>query len=669
MCPVKSHNGMHCCLPSGPLQTLTAKHVAMVRSKTVRTFTACWTCRQRNIGCDTALPSCSQCRRSRITCEGYHFQLVWVDPDTGDYHPYQRRSYPCHSTWASHPKWTRKDIDHLIRNCDLDEEMKCRCKLHFRPNPFTAFAQSPGSINLAEVDEVQLGTNGSSSPKANSFVDVVVGDEPRSWQGRGQTISGEQNHSNLIVWSQEDLSSTPIPEDISQNKSSERMKSNRNLHRRRCVSAVRPTNSIRLCPAQSTPFLNNDATHDERRVFHHFLSYLAKGMIPVRDERNPWETVYPSLAMRSTRSTAARALYHGLLAQSAHHLANLKGAERGAQESATAVRQYGIALHLLRRSLFAQYEDYSSVLAAIYTVLLTEHVFQGSSTGWQNHIRGARSFVKRYLNKQPWKSSQEAFIITQNFALSVLVSSTVDHAFLTSTATVDETSDFDNLLHDLVATPLFGYTLGGTTHMLVAMNRIRLLEAHRRAKYGDVEQLELDSDIIAEVDEILHLCHVPLTDKVEVYMAHRLASGVTVDFRMRALAEIHLRLFNNAILIYLLCNVLRYPPSLVASEVLQVLNDAAAFTDMHGKVSTVSIWPLFVAAAEAHTLEAQALATHCLTCSIGSGVGNRHDAVRVIYQVWSDRSELARERQCRPGDVSIDWRQVMHRLHTYILLL
>ena len=511
---------------------------------------------------------------------------------------------------------------------------------------------------------MQLRTSGSSSPQPSSFVDVR--DESRSWQGQGHTISGEQNRSNLIVWSQEDLLNTPIPDDISQNKSGELMKSNRNLNRRRCVSAVRPTNSIWLFSVQSTPFLNIDATYDERRVFHHFLSYLAKGMIPVRDERNPWETVYPLLATRSTRSTAARALYHGLLAQSAHHLANLKGVERGAQERATAVRQYGIALHLLRRSLFAQSEDYSSVLAAIYTVLLTEHVFQGSSTGWQNHIRGARSFVKRYLDKQPWKSSQEAFIITQNFALSVLVSSTVDHSFLT-TATVDETSDFDNLLHDLVATPLFGYTLGGTAHMLAAMNRTRLLEAHMRAKYGDVKPLELDSDIVAEVDEILQLCHVALTDKVEAYVAHRLASGVTVDFRMRALAEIHLRLFNNAILIYLICTVLRYPPSLVASEVLQVLNDAAAFIDMHG--NTVSIWPLFVAAAEAYTLEAQALATHCLACSIGSGVGNRHDAVRVIYQVWSDRSELARERQCRPGDVSIDWRQVMHRLHTYILLL
>lgn len=565
-----------------------------------------------------------------------------------------------------YPKWTWKDIEHLIRNCDPDGEMKCRCELHHEVSPFTAFPQAPGVIDSTDADEVQTETTISPLPRLSSFVDADVWGESESSQRQGQVISGGLNRSDLIIRFQHEHLNAPIPDTVLKTSSGKLLKRCRNLNRRQDVLAVQPTNSIWLFSSQLTPFLNINATPNERRLFHHYLSYLAKGMIPIRDERNPWETVYPLLATRCTHSIGARALYHGLLAQSAHHLANLKGVERGTQERATAVRQYGMALRLLRQSLSLPSEDYSTVLAAIITILLTEHVLQGTSIGWQDHICGAWSFVKRFLDKQPWKSSPEAFTITQNFALSVMISSTVDIKILAA-APADGISELDNLLHDLVAMPLFGYTLGGTAHMLAAMNRTRLLEAHMRAMYGDVKPSELDSDIVNEVDEILQLCHVSLKDKVEAYVAHRIASGVTVDFRMRTLTELHLRLFNNGVIIYLLCTVLRFPPFLVASQVLQVLNDAAAFFGMHR--NTVSIWPVFIAAAEAYTPEAQALATHCLEFLIGSGLINRRNMLYIIHRVWCDRSQLAREGRCRPGNVSVDWRQVMHELHTHILLL
>lgn len=46
----------------------------MARTKT---FAGCWTCRRRKLKCDLARPSCLQCLRSGIECEGYGIRLTW----------------------------------------------------------------------------------------------------------------------------------------------------------------------------------------------------------------------------------------------------------------------------------------------------------------------------------------------------------------------------------------------------------------------------------------------------------------------------------------------------------------------------------------------------------------------------------------------------------------
>ncbi|KAG9773403.1 hypothetical protein KCU88_g5830, partial [Aureobasidium melanogenum] len=335
--------------------------------------------------------------------------------------------------------------------------------------------------------------------------------------------------------------------------------------------------------------------------------------------------------MQTTRTSGAKALYHALLAQSAYHVANLKGAQLGAQERASAIRHYGTALHELRHSLIEPSKDYTTVLAALYTIILAEHVFQGTASGWQGHIRGARAVVYDYLEQKPWGKSQEAYIVTQNFALSVLISSTVDDKFL-ATERADGVNELDGLLHDLMVRPVFGYTIGGTPHMLRALYQTRLLEAQIKAK-GDTDTdgpPEPDADMFGRVGEILQLSYIPLADKVDSYVTHRKHSGVTVLPRMRTLTLLHLRLFNTAIIIYLFCVVLRCPPSSMAQDVLQVLRDGTTFSEMQN--GTVSVWPVFVAAAEAYTPEARALATHCLDMSLALGVANLRDILRVINQ-------------------------------------
>lgn len=51
-----------------------------------KTFTGCWTCRNRKVKCDLGRPHCNRCLKSKIKCEGYDIKLRWStksdkDPD------------------------------------------------------------------------------------------------------------------------------------------------------------------------------------------------------------------------------------------------------------------------------------------------------------------------------------------------------------------------------------------------------------------------------------------------------------------------------------------------------------------------------------------------------------------------------------------------------------
>ncbi|GMG18177.1 unnamed protein product [[Candida] boidinii] len=57
--------------------------------KRSKSFTGCYTCRRRKIGCDLGRPSCNRCLKSGFICEGYHVKLRWSNPIRFDKYGYQ----------------------------------------------------------------------------------------------------------------------------------------------------------------------------------------------------------------------------------------------------------------------------------------------------------------------------------------------------------------------------------------------------------------------------------------------------------------------------------------------------------------------------------------------------------------------------------------------------
>jgi hypothetical protein len=581
----------------------------------------------------------------RIPCEGYHIRLVWVNTKTGVYLPQQRRAYPCELPWQGYPNWILKEVGHLIDDCELK---RCQCKLHQALSPFSTFSQSDG-VTEADADDEKR------TSEKDSDIEQILFDfgSPLVCE---IDLRGQDTAMRLV---QSDVSSlfdgTALPHGCHRTPIN-----NKDMDVSPRQNVMNGVMSNIQSPFQS---LTPNGLQEENFLISHYVSYVSVQMMPIDDGRNPWRSTYPSLAMQGAKTSSTDALYHAILAQSAHNIANLKGPERGNSERTSAIRYSGKAIQELRQSLELPTKDYCSILAALLSIMLAEHVFQSNSLGWRTHIRGAIGFVSHYLTQQPWILSHDAWILTQNFALSTVISQTVCSC---TTSSLDHISEFYDMLDDVIARPSFGYTIGATTRLIKMIYQTRQIEVELATTGYKRGTQEMNRDVLVKVEDIIRQLQMPLKDEVEIYMKQRQPNHPVGLPQTRQLVNLHLHIFNGAVMIYLLCMVLQYPPSAATSHVSEVLINTMEFVHMHG--NNVSIWPVFIAMVEACTTESMELANQYLVFCDAFG-GNRKDMGRLVRQVWADRVELATTRQCNLGEVCVNWRDVMKRLDLDILLL
>lgn len=622
------------------------------------------------MSCDTAQPACSQCIRSRVPCEGYHVRLAWVDSTTGTYIEGQRRAYLCDLTWKGHRLWTLKEVDHLIK----EPGHRCQCHLHSAPSPFSSFPQIDDQMETLgvpnSVRESEPGGQGQYDFSSLDF-NIVDTDDLGSLVSTGQGSApscypdlAQEDHFDMHDPGETDPGHSPtltaVAEpgeghhlDLEECRTIPRSRSRLRLDRSRVNIIDILSTSLSLVPCVGV---------EEQRLFHHYISNLSDLMVPINGGRNPWKSTYPSLAMHDTSRNSTRALYHAILAQSASHQANVKGADSGKSESTLARLYFGKAIRHLRASLTDPTENYSGVLGALLTVSYVENIIQSESRSYRDHFRGAVGFVTQYLSQRPWDLSRDARNVTHNFVLFIVIAQTANNCPSSSTDSITE------LLYELMSQARFGHTIGANGRLIKAIYQTRLLEEYIAAA-GDTPCSQGSSgEMGTRVEEISRKLQVQLVDdEVDMYMEDQESADVGELSRTRTLVKLHLHLFNAAASIYLFCVVLKRPPSDSAEYILQVLTDAITFVDMGGK--GVSIWPIFLAAAEAYTLETQVLASNLLNYGEMLGSGNRQDMHRVVRQVWADRQQLAEDRQCDPGEVVVDWREVMKMMALDILLL
>lgn len=161
---------------------------------------------------------------------------------------------------------------------------------------------------------------------------------------------------------------------------------------------------------------------------------------------------------------------------------------------------------------------------------------------------------------------------------------------------------------------------------------------------------------------------MPIEDQVDIYVKHQETYGIEISRHMRTSIHLHIELFTVGVELYLRSTVLRCPPCSVHEKVGKVLTATAHYIHLQQRGS-FSIWPVFMAATQAYTPEAQSLATYCLQNAEDTGAANRRDLHRVVRQIWFERQRLADTLRCDPEGLFMDWWQVMKGLDLNVLLL
>jgi len=203
------------------------------------------------------------------------------------------------------------------------------------------------------------------------------------------------------------------------------------------------------------------------------------------------------------------------------------------------------------------------------------------------------------------------------------------------------------LLLDVSSTHDFGFTIGSTTSILGCISTITTIGNGLSAPKVSGDLID---DTVSDVLSCLRKCEAAPWDTIH-----------------SALSKYQLNSFISATYIYLYRVIFDLPPMKLTQWVDSTLHDVIAFhSESDGNFS---IWPAFIAAAEAYTDENMALVRRWLDQTTMFGIGSRKSVRKVVKEVWRRREVASQALGIDKGLISVDWREVMVDLGLEILLI
>ncbi|RDW58860.1 hypothetical protein BP6252_13336 [Coleophoma cylindrospora] len=407
----------------------------------------------------------------------------------------------------------------------------------------------------------------------------------------------------------------------------------------------------------------------EAFLFRHYVSHVASMMMPYEDDRNPWYLHYPKAALQES-AQQHKALYKAMLAQAAVNLAHLGSSRENNLLIATSY--YVSAIQDLRSCINDQQQDYGTFLAAILTLMFVEvgppwhyfgalreiltlfQVYNGHSGTWRAHLDGAWSFLEGQQDFQSYFASEFSWASTQSFCLIKIVSETTRlrtlHTTMADTPSIQ--CETNNLLQLVSSRDSFGYTIGATRLLLTCI--------------ADIQSLAHQIDIGTEPDLVDHAVKEIMGKLSECrgFSSHSRDSPSQTKYERKL--RYQLNAFVAATHIYLCRIIFDLPPSEVRPYVQETFANIQEFYALGG--GNFSLWPAFVAAAEAYDEDLDT-ARKWLDSAMRVGMGNRLEVKRILECIWQKRQRLALEQSQDLGSVVIDWRHVMLELDIDILLV
>jgi hypothetical protein len=312
---------------------------------------------------------------------------------------------------------------------------------------------------------------------------------------------------------------------------------------------------------------------------------------------------------------------------------------------------------------------------------------------WRFHFKGAWTLLEQYREAEPWKLADSVCVSLQSLIIIKIIGGTsedggnsngrgggLNESALQGRHHVSEVDESPKALTPILSTSEFGFTIGAPRVVLQCIASI--------TQYRDMEQRGTLG--LGATEDLLQKVLSRLNDYRESYKASDDYDGVKLkelegDIEMlspnpRQLEETwskdqrsgietmaQRKAFLYATYIFLYRVLLNVPPTAVSFYVSKTFENVSCF--FASSSGNFSIWPAFIAAAEAYTEKDIAAAQRWLKSATSFGLGNRYSIQRVLEEVWRRRRAVAITSGMDLGSIAIDWRKVMHELDCDVLIV
>ncbi|KIW34969.1 uncharacterized protein PV07_01698 [Cladophialophora immunda] len=449
--------------------------------KHTKTFSGCWTCRDRHVKCDEKRPYCARCIKGGFQCQGYGIKLVWVDPDSQEREQNIRRVIGAPTVYDDGSNFMRVDVHGALEEIESLSPGGAAC---LSSGPFSVFpVQRPGT-GLVEPSQPLALPNRERRDSASSPTDRTQED----LNDNADDLMLETVISPSTVYPR-----TPsyAPDTPTQWPSSPALP----LTIRHLDLLPRPA--------------------EQRDLIHHWTNFVCWHLVPVDRPDNPFRSVFTPMALAglaspSNQSNGQIALFHALCATSAFSRGQLLNGD--SKNLTLAMKHYNLAIMHLRHSLVNLKDtdhdlgqvhlQRGSILATI-TMFSAMDMITGRASEWRTHLQGGASWLST-IEESEWERDKSSSMVYQSY----LAIAALCNIHLPSTIDVES----DNFLGDernYVLDRFFGLTRPILKHIVVMNSLIKRIST-TASDPPTAEMLDdLETQLYAQTPSNLDLSGLP----------------------------------------------------------------------------------------------------------------------------------------------------------------
>lgn len=632
--------------------------------KHTKTFSGCWTCRERHVKCDEGKPTCNRCHKAGIDCQGYGIKLVWSDPNTQEREQNIRRAIGMPSIYDSNSTFMSIDVEETLDSLE-------RVSIAETNEAFVALSLGPFSVfNINSRDSSKSATESIDEfdsscleePQPPAFETFEIPDRHSSLDYDELEGDVEEVVSSALIRPQ--VSSSPFKATVLPNYSNLSTMSG-NTMRYPNHEGLQFARHLDLLPRRQ----------DQRELIHHWTNFVCWHLMPVDLPSNPFRSVFTPMALEglytpSSTSNGSIALFHALCAASAFSRSQLLHGDTKTLTLAT--KHYQLAIMHLRHSLSdltsssplllpstdgttpaaAPVSDLqrTSVLATI-TMFSAMDMITGRSSEWRTHLQGGASWLAT-VNNAVWQHDRSSSMVYQGY-LAIAALSNVN---LPSNLDADNEDLFLDSPHYMLDR-FFGLTRPILRHIVVMNSLVRQIAA---AAAAGSETTASAAAAALELDRLEVQLYEQTPDTLDL-------SDLTPT--AATLARHHAYVFYYASLVFFARAVRRLPPqsiqiqSLVESAVQRLEEIETLGGD---DVGCTLVWPPLVVASECLSEELQGRMLAWYKLKRRHGFMNLEISKDIARELWRRRRELVE--QGLDDVVDIQWQDVSKNLDMDIVL-